>query len=262
MTVLKIILYIFLLLLFIPKRGYPWAIGVTVPTYAWLFWIISRPLPISDDWGEFDRFIISIALFLGIVPAFFRLLLGLRKVENLPEKIDWKPAQASCLFVLIWGVAWLLTPIVPSFVGAAPCVAAAILLSALMLGIARLMPHHRVLFITSGTALITGAIAILIWPFAIIEAAEKKAGGRPYCVVVADGSDYRTAKNLLDLTPLIMRGRETGKSAANFHGQLLTSGDISRNWSYERRDFLDKSSDHKPPHCRAVTGFARNLAWF
>jgi hypothetical protein len=262
MTVLTIILCIFLLLLFVPKRGYPWAIAVTVATYAWICWIISRPLPISDDWGEFDRFIISVALCVGVVPALFRLLLGLRKVESSPAEIDWTPAKASSLFILIWGFAWLLTPEFPALVGAAPCVVIALLLSAVIFAIVRLMPRHQVLLVTSGTALITGVIAIVIWPFAVVAAAEKKADGRPYCIVVADGSDYRTANNLLDLTPLIMRGRESGKSAANFHGQLLTLGDVNRNWSYEHRDFSDKSSDHKPPHCTASTGFARNLAWF
>lgn len=263
MTALAIIMVVFLLLLLSPREFYPWVIAASVPTYVWLLWIISRPLPISDNWGSLDRFIISIALLLGMLPAFGRFLHDARKndLSPLPE-LDWKPAQASCIFIMIWGGAWLLTPAIPLLVGAACCVTLALLLSLAMFGAARCIPKNRVSFAAAGTALFTGTIVILICPIAVIVAAEERASGRPYCLMVAHGSNYRSAKNLLELTPLIMRGRERGRSASNFHGELLISGKDRRNWSYEYLDFADRASDHKPPFCEGKIGFAKNLPWF
>jgi hypothetical protein len=261
MIALTIILCIFLALLLTPRQSYPWAIAVAVPVYAWLCWIITRPLPISSNWGAVDRFIIWVALFLSIIPALLRLMFVRQGVEDSPSEIDWKPVQVSSLFVIIWGGAWLLTPAVPALVGAATCIVIGLLISVAMFGIARRMPRQRVIFVTAGTALITGAIAVLIWPLAVVLAAEQRAAGRPYCLMVAQGIDYRTANNLLDLTPLIMRGQEGRRSAANYHGELLISGEANRNWSYEQVDFFDKSRDNKPPTCVTAVGFARNLPW-
>lgn len=197
-----------------------------------------------------------------MVPAFCRLLLARPTNVDLPSDVDWTPTQASCLFVAIWGGAWLLTPTVPLFAGAATCLAIGLILSLTMFGMATRALRHKVIFITAGTALISGAIAILIWPLVVVAVAEKRAAGRPYCLVVAYGFDYRTAANLLDLTPLIMRGRERHRSALNYHGELLTSGEANRNWSYDQRDFSDEASDHEPPRCVAAIGFARKLPWF
>ena len=262
MIALAIVLCVSLLLLIVPKQSYPWAIAVAVPAYAWLCWIITRPLPVSDNWGSIDRFIISTALFLGMIPAFCRLLVAYRRSVDLPSDVDCAPTQASCLFVAIWGGAWFLTPTVPLFAGAATCLVIGLLLSLAMFGIPIRVARHRVLFISAGTALITGVIAILIWPLAVVAAAEKSAAGRPYCLVVAHGADYQTAANLLDLTPLIMRGREGNSLGLSYHGELLTSGEANRNWSYDHRDFFDETSDHEPPSCVATLGFARKLPWF
>lgn len=262
MIALKIIFWIFVTLIFTPKRFYPSVIAGIVPIYALLIWIINRPLPLADDWGELDRAIISIALFIGPLPIIVRFLRGLRHVADPDDNVSWKPAQASCIFVLVWSAAWWLTPAFPILAGSAACFVAALVLTVTMFALATIIPLHRTLFITIGTALITGIAAVLIWPFVIVTAAEKIADGRPYCLVVADGSDYRAANNLLDLTPLVMRGSEMGKSSANFHGQLLTQGESNRNWSYAYRDFSDTSRDHEAPHCKAASGFARNLAWF
>jgi hypothetical protein len=263
MIVLEIVLCVFLLLLLAPRRAYPWVIAATVPTYASLYWIINRPLTINDNWGEIDRFIISIALFLGILPAVGRVLLvALRSDLHLSPELDWKPTQASCIFVVIWGGAWLLTPAIPAFAGATTCIAIGLLVSVAMFAAGYCIPSNRANFTTAGTALITRAAAILIWPITVIAAAEQRTAGRPYCIVVAHGINYRTAKTLLDLTPLIMRGQESRSSAWNFHGELLISGETARNWSYERFDYFDEASDHEPPHCAAKIGFARHLPWF
>lgn len=262
MIALSIILCVFLLLLLTPWRLYPWAIAATVPTYSWLYWVITRPLPTSDDWGALDRAIILIALFVGILPAFGRFLLARRSKMDSPPELDWKPTQASCAFVAVWGGAWLLTPAIPILIGNATSLAVGLLLSIAMFGAARYIRHNRVLFATAGTALITGVAAILIWPVAVVAAADQRAAGRPYCLVIAHGRNYRTANNLLDLTPLIMRGREDGRSASNFHGQILISGQSNRNWSYKYVDFFDTSSDNTPPHCVTRIRFARDLPWF
>ena len=262
MIALTIILGIFLALLFTPRQSYPWAIAVAVSIYAWLCWIITRPLPISSNWGAVDRFIIWVALFLSIIFALLRLMFVRGRVEAASAEVDWKPAQVRSLFVVIWAGAWVLTPAIPALVGAVTCVVIGLLISVTVLGIARHMPRHRVICVTTGTALITGALAVLIWPVAVVVAAEERAVGRPYCLMVAQGINYRTATNLLDLTPLIMRGQESRRSAANYHGELLISGEVNRNWSYEQADFLDRSRDSKPPTCVAAVRFARNLPWF
>lgn len=238
-------------------RSYAWAIAIAGPVYAWLYWIMTRPLPSNDNWGSIDRAIVWMALFFGVLPAVIRLLLTRRRSE-----VDWRPAQASSLFVAIWGGAWLLTPTVPSLVGAATCIAIGLLLTLAMFGMATRATRHRPLFISAGTALLVGAVAILIWPLAVVAAAEKRAAGRPYCLLVSHGVKYRTANNLLDLTPLIMRGREGYGPAMNYHGEILVSGEANRNWSYDYRDFVDRSSDQTPQRCEAAIGFARELPWF
>ena len=262
MIALTIIICICLALLFTPRQSYPWAAAIAVPVYAWLCWIITRPLPISSNWGAVDRFIIWVAIFLSIIPALLRLMSIHRRFDDLPSEVDWKPVHVSSLFVAIWGGAWLLTPAVPAIFGALTCVVIGLLISVAMFGIARRMPRHRTIFVTAGAALIAGAIAVLIWPLAVVLAAEQRAAGRPYCLMVAQGINYRTANNLLDLTPLIMRGQEGSRTAANYHGELLISGESNRNWSYEKVDFFDKSRDNKPPTCLPVVGFSRTLPLF
>lgn len=261
MIALKIILAVFLLLLLAARRSYPWVIAATIPIYAWLSWIINRPLPSTDDWGSIDRAIISIALFIGITPALGRFLLDARKSDMALSRLDWKPVQVSCLFVAIWAGAWFLTPTIPRIIGAATSTLIALLLSLVMFGAMKRSRENRALFATVGAALITGTAAVLIWPAAIVVAAEQRASGQAYCLVVANGSNYRNAEDLIDLTPLIMRGREGGKSALNFHGEMILGGS-RRNWSYRNFDFADKARDNKPPHCITEIGFARNLPWF
>lgn len=262
MIALKIALCVFLLLLLAPRKFYPWAIAITVPTYVWLYWIISRPLPFSDGWGALGRGIILIAMVLSMSSALVRFLLDKRRsnIDLLPD-LDWRPAQVSCLFVAIWGGAWLLTPAIPMFAGAVTCVAVTSLVSFAMFGAARFIPGNRLLFSVAGIALISGIPAILMWPTVVIAAAERRASGKPYCLVVAHGGNYRTAQALLDLTPIVMRGRESNISASNFHGELII-GDDRRNWSYKFADFREKAGDHTPPRCEAKIGFARNLPWF
>lgn len=257
MIALAIILGVFLLLLAAPMRSYAWAIAIAAPVYAWLYWITTRPLPSSDHWGSIDRAIVGIALFFGVLTAVFRLVFSRRRSE-----VGWRPAQASCLFVAIWVAVWLLTPTVPVLAGAATCIAIGLVLTLAMFGMAARATRHRLLFISAGTALLVGAIAILIWPLAVVAAAEKRAAGRPYCLLVAHGIKYRTANNLLDLTPLIMRGREGNGPAMNHHGEMLIAGEENRNWSYSYSDFVDRSSDQTPQRCEAAIGFARELPWF
>lgn len=261
MVALSIIFFLFLILLFAPRQSYPWVLALTVPVYAWLWWVISRPLPSTDNWGDLDRAIVSLAMMFGITPAIFRLLLTHRRGPDLPSDLNWKPTQATCLFVMIWFGAWILTPAIPAVIGANRCIVAALTVNIVLVGISRFSGHYRLFVTTAAGALITGIIAVLVWPLSVVAAAEEKAAGRPYCLVVADGLGYRTARNLMDLTPLVMRGQESGRSASNFHGQLLISGESHRNWSYARIGFFDTSIDNNPPKCKDMIGFARNLRW-
>ena len=262
MIALGIVLFVFLLLLLAPRRSYPWAVAVAVPAYTGSWWIIGRPLPSGDDWGSLDRAIISIALVVGVLPALCRFLLDMRRRElALRPDLDWRPAQVSIVFVAIWGVAWLLTPAIPILAGPAICFVLGIVLTVAVFVAAQHVRAKRVSFNTAGTALAIGMLAVAWWPMVVTTAAERRAAGRPYCLMIAQGDRYRMASTLLDLTPLVMRGREGGRSASTFHGELLIAGKERRNWSYDRFDFFDQASDFTPPHCDARPGFARTLAW-
>lgn len=262
MIILEIILVIFLGSFLAPRSLIPWLIATIIPIFAWIIWVINRPLPFSDNWGSLDRFLISTALFLGVLPVAIRLALMLKRADHDLPKANWLPTQVSMVAVLIWVLGWLLSPTFAKVFGAAVTIVAGLLASAVAWLLFRWRSKSKALFLSASISLFAGVMGILAWPPLVIRAAEAAAANRPYCLLVARGSHYRPAANVLDLTPLVMRGMEGSGRAFSFHGEIVIADQPNRNWSYLRVGFTDEAHDYRRPTCRMSTHFAERLPWF
>lgn len=262
MTALFIIFLVFFLL-FAPREIYPWVIAGIIPVYVGLWWLITRPLPISDDWGWLGRLIIASAMILGILIIVVRFLISYAsETSRFHSPLNWRPAQLSCLFVVIWGGSWLFSPKISQLLGAGATLILVFLVAAAATGMATFNRRHRARYATVAISLAVGLASVLWWPAVVAQAAERQAGNRPYCLLVAKGSEYKVASTMLDLTPLVMRSSEGERSAYNYHGQMHVDDNSSKNWSYMKRDFRNKAFDSHPPTCRRERKFARKLPWF
>jgi hypothetical protein len=140
-----------------------------------------------------------------------------------------------------------------------------------------------------GILLVSGLAAgacVLALPAAmvpvVVSRAEGAAGGRPYCIEIADASSgYRAAASLLDLTGYRMRARRSGRGGHTvFHAVLFAERPAARtaswgapayerfNWSYRRLRFVPVAGQGhaglgERPHCAPRHGFvgALPLAW-
>ena len=93
------------------------------------------------------------------------------------------------------------------------------------------------MFASIGATILVGIAAILSWPPIVARAAEDRAAGQPYCIMIGDGDrDYRPARTMLDLSPLLMRATEV-PSLRNQHALLILPAGGGLHFSYRGRLF-------------------------
>ena len=90
---------------------------------------------------------------------------------------------------------------------------------------------------------LVAATAAGVWTATVIAGdATGRAAGQPYCLYVSGGLiGYRTARHLLDLSPIRMWAGDDGPVSFQFHGVLSVGADnqpVVYNWSYRQRQFL------------------------
>jgi hypothetical protein len=72
--------------------------------------------------------------------------------------------------------------------------------------------------------------------------AAEVAGSSPYCVEVAEGSDYKPARSLLDLSAWRMRAKHEAGLSMQHHAILVVGAETNPrlfHWSYQRRQFVE-----------------------
>ena len=257
-----------LLLLCMPRVGYPWLLAFCIPIYACMLWFATRPYASSDDWAPLGAFIVYLLFAVALAACALRLalsiLLASRSAVSEKAVLDWKPFQFSCLLVLLVGFGWAWLPTMARLTTP--------LLVLILIGIAGVAAaweswHARsTRRIAAGMVAVVAALgigAIIVWPPIVVAAAERAAGGRPYCLGIANGRNgHREARSLIDLSPLMMRASEQGVRARNNHGQILVAGQHTRHWSYINRRFEADADTHRPYPCARHVGFAAQLPLF
>lgn len=102
----------------------------------------------------------------------------------------------------------------------------------------------------------------------ISQDASEKAAGQPYCLYVSDGrTGYRTAHNLLDLSPIRMWAGNDGPVSFQFHAVLSVAAGSQQavyNWSYRQRQFepfdgVRNNAVKLLPPCMPKPDYAGNL---
>jgi hypothetical protein len=264
-----------LLVLLCPREWYPRLVAILVPVWCATWWLMTRPVPSSDDWSFLGRALMTLGLFATLGAAGLRnLVAAFAKRRGDPvEKLDWEPARTSILVTVVGATVLEFGPDLAHRVGALATVASLVVLvagsSALALHPKVRKNHHR----RAGTVAVTLFVSLLliaIWPFTIAESAKNFARGRPYCILVADGGrSERLASSRWDLSPLIMRASDGHRIGINRHAYLVLGEGRSAHWSYMRGEFVDDpspfhSTDQLDPdkRCAPVASFVERLPWF
>lgn len=154
------------------------------------------------------------------------------------EPLDWRFTKWSVAATVLAAGMLELGPSFARVIGAAvviSTVVAVVLLSLIFAWRHRARGQAYGFALTIAVTLGLATVATLIWPFAVVSAAQASANGFPYCLLVADGQTrHRPAQNMLDLTPIVMRATENHGRAVNRHGYLVVSKRPLAHWSYMR----------------------------
>jgi hypothetical protein len=251
-------------LLFIPRENYPWLVALVAPITGWLLWELNRPFSYADDWAPLGRLLgTSLMLFFGAC-ALLRWLVGLwlNRRGDLPQ-IDWTPGIAGIAVTLLAGAGWAFGPLAAHAIGGWTLIflTGAIAVALLVMGW-RWQDRRRWIAGASGLTLIAGIASILSWPGTVARAAMISAGDLPYCIMIGDGEgDYRPARTLLDLSPLLMRATET-PYLRNQHALLVMSQGAAPHFSYGRQRFEvgNEGADYiNNPICKPRIDFVGSL---
>jgi hypothetical protein len=264
-----------LLVLLCPRQWYPWLVAILFPVWCAIWWLMTRPVPSSDDWSFLGRGFMALGLLATLVAAGLRALIATfakRRREPI-GKLDWVPARASILATVLGAVVLEIGPVLAHRVGA---LATLVLLVVTLAGSGALALYPKVRKIDrrrAGTVafmLFVSLFLIAIWPFSVSEGARNFAKGRPYCILVADGEkSERLANSRWDLSPLIMRASDGHRTGINRHAYIVLGEGRSAHWSYMRGEFVNDpspfhSTDQLDPdtRCAPVAGFVERLPWF
>lgn len=251
-------------LLFWPTRAYGWLLAVLLPTYCFQYWALARPISISDDWGPLNQGLGMLVLLIGLAALALRATLAsfVPRYMTPLSQMDARPTSISLAAIATFWIGWWFAEPVARLIGALWVLIAALLaMLIIFVGSRRMTDQTRKLCIWAALATaLAGLIGILNWPAIVVRAAEMRAEGQGYCLLVADGhSDYRAAESLIDLTPLTLRASESGGHAMNRHGLLQRADGTVWNWSYFNASF---EKDRRAPLLNACTmqpGFAKAL---
>lgn len=258
---LFLVLPIFLLLA--PRKIYGWVLGVLVLATGWLSWELGRPMSMDNDWGPWGQMIVTGAMLLWGAAYGLRALIDLivsRKFRLDP--IDYRPFKAGLSVSLTGWSGWLFAAPVARWVGGWTLLIAGAAVALLLLTFAWRSARGRWVLIPVGATMVIGMVNILSWPSAVARAAETRAAGQPYCIMIGDGDgDYRPARAVLDLSPLLMRATES-PNLRNQHALLIFRDGGGLHFSYRREQFErgyegDEYVDH--PLCTPHRSFASQL---
>jgi hypothetical protein len=252
-----------LFLLLAPRKIYGWVLGVFVLAVGWLSWELGRPMSMDNDWGPWGQMIVMGAMLLWLAAYGLRALIDLivsRKFRLDP--IDYRPFRAGLAIVLTGWSGWQFASPIARWVGGWTLLIIGAAVSLFLLTFAWRSVRGRWVLIPVGATIIVGMVNILSWPPAVARAAEARAVGQPYCIMIGDGDgDYRPARTVLDLSPLLMRATES-PHLRNQHALLIFRGGGGLHFSYRRERFEqgyegDEYVDH--PLCTPRPFFAAQL---
>lgn len=264
-----------LFMLLCPREWYPWLVAALVPVWCSTWWLMTRPVPSSDDWSFLGRGFMALGLLATLVAAGLRdLVAAFAKWRREPvEKLDWVPAWTSILATVLVTVVLELGPDLAHRIGALATLVLLVVTIAVS-GALALHPKVRKIgrrcAVTVAFTLFVSLFLIAIWPFSVGDGARTFAHGRPYCILVADGGrSERVATSRWDLSPLIMRASDGHRIGINRHAYLVLGEGRSSHWSYMRGEFVyDPSPFHATDQldpdrrCTPVAGFVERLPWF
>ncbi len=258
-----------------PREGYPWLIAIIVPVWCAIWWLMTRPVPSSDDWSFLGRGFMALGLLATLVGAAVRgLVAAFANWRSEPlKKLHWAPAQTSVLATIVCAMILELGPTLAHRIGASATLAfllAMLVVSGLLATISRPGTIHRRRAGTIAVMLSISLTLIALWQFTVSESAKAFVGGRRYCILVADGErSERLATSRWDLSPLIMRANDSHSIAVNRHAYIVLGEGRSAHWSYMRGGFVhDPSPFHATDQlnpdrrCAPVAGFVERLPWF
>jgi len=252
-----------LFLFFTPRRGYGWVLAVLVLAVGWIWWEINRPISMSDDWAPLGRMLATGAMLLWL--AAYALRMGIDWIVGFKfprDAIDYRPFRVALAICITAWAGWLLGPPLARWLGGWPVLLGGVAAASFLLLLGRRADRGQWIFLGTGLTILAGVAGILSWPSAVASAAAARAAGQPYCIMIGDGDgDYRPARNMLDLSPLVMRANES-PYLRNQHALLIFRGGGGLHFSYRRGQFErghegDEYVDH--PLCTPRHDFAGAL---
>lgn len=255
-----------LLLLFTPRRAYGWVLALLVLAIGWLWWEILRPVSMSDDWAWAGQGLAIIAM------VSWAVIYGLRTLVDaiLSRRyqvcaIDYRPFRSALAITGTAWAGWLFGPPMARWFGGWPVVLAGVAVASFLLVLGRRAERGQWVFFGIGVTIFAGIAGILSWPPAVARAAAVRAAGQPYCIMIGDGDgDYRAARTLLDLSPLLMRASETPR-LRNQHALLIFHGGGGLHFSYRGKRFEHGSEGDEyidNPLCTPRSNFASELPYW
>lgn len=254
------------MLLLAPRRAYGWALSILVLAVGWLWWEVSRPISMTEDWAPLGRMIGIGAIMLWIAAYGLRLLIdAIVRTKYPQEHIDYRPFRAALAICVTAWAGWLFAAPLARWFGGWPVLLAGGATALFLLVLARRADRGQWIFFGIGVTILAGIAGIFSWPSIVARAAAERAVGQPYCIMIGDGDgDYRPARNMLDLSPLLMRANEI-PSLRNQHALLIFQAGGGLHFSYRQKRFErgnegDDYVDH--PLCAPRRNFAAALPYW
>ena len=237
-----------------PRRRLPLvAAALLILLYSAMEWL-GRPVAIADRGMFHGADLIFVAI--GFGPAALALLFRATR-GNIGS---WAPLALSAIAVAsVWTFVWI-GPLLARAFGPMPVVAATLAVAAASLGLG-IGRRWRAALVVGGSLLVL-VVGTALHPVIAINRLERLARGSPYCVdTAAFSGTYRSVNTLADLTPLVLRGRESHGLGYDYHGLILVRTDRDRvyNWSYRRRMEAWSVTRRMRLACVPTRHFARKL---
>lgn len=251
------------LLLVTPRNLYGWTLAVLVLATTWLAWEIGRPLSMSEDWGALGRMLATGAILVWLAAYGLRALIDFIVSRKFPvDRIDYRPFRASLAIAGTFWCGWWFAAPLARWLGGWPVLLAGGVAAIFLLALGWRTDRGNWVFASIGATILVGIAAIWSWPPIVARAAEDRAAGQPYCIMIGDGDrDYRPARTMLDLSPLLMRATEV-PSLRNQHALVILSAGGGLHFSYRGRLFergFEGAEYVDHPLCTPQRDFARSL---
>lgn len=235
---------------FLNHRLYPWVMAILMPFVVYLLWLLGRPLGSNGDWGTGLGIIWLIALAISV---------GGRLLSSSISAKHWAPAIISSCPCIAALIIFEYSPSLAREIGAQSIIYLAIA-TVIALIIISFIPRNTLrLTALSCAAMITlGTYQALTWPMKVISAAQFLAKDTPYCITVA--SNKYEAKSQLDLTPIVMRAHENGRTTSTHHAVMLLNDGTEYYFSYVEQKFLNNYRvKYQNIPCTPKQNFAKQL---